>query len=198
MTSYSTYGVSFIRLTDGALSPDDETREEQVGQLRDCLAAGAIRALLDTTNDLADPDADVTGVYVADQPEGWEHEAVVSEDYRELLTVCESFAEAMAPWIFILANRIAYDRRWAVEGGTWVGDTAMAVYRVGMLLGYTMHGDGIGFHDYYQANPTDHVDPNRDGVIDRFDQYCERNKLNAKYEGTWIDSTEEPCLLHLD
>jgi hypothetical protein len=184
VTSYSTYGVNRIKLVDGALHYDEETREEQHEQILDALTAGAARALLDTAYDMAsDERPSATDWHSAD--EGWEIEALTDESQVKLRAVVEAFLDANLTNILTVMDDIAWDGRWHSE--IWHGDRGMAVYRVGMLLAYTLHGDGIGFNDY--AIP-------RGGTADRLREWVKAHPA-PDVENAWIDSTEEPCLLHI-
>jgi hypothetical protein len=197
MTSFSTYGTGNLALVDGSLATDDELAEEQLESIISCVASGAARALLDMVRDEADMDALVDATQWQSVDQGWETDAIVDEDLPAFLDMCERFVRDNVQNILNLAHRIAWDARWSDEH-YWHGDEGMAIYRIGMLLGYTVHGDGIGFDDYYQPLLIDgKVTPQGDIVIRPLKAWVEDRDNRPYYEDTWIDSTEEPCRLHL-
>lgn len=190
MTNFSVYGTSNLKLVDGSLHYDEEIAAEQLDQITNCVAAGAARALLDTVRDLADEDAEVNATEWHSPTEGWELEAIVDKDLPDFMDMCTRFVRDNVQNILTLSARIAWDPRFAGEQ-YWHGDDGMAIYRIGMCLGYAVHGDGISFNDYSQPFP--HVDP----VVTPLEAWVEDRANRPHYEDTWIDSTEEPCLLHL-
>jgi hypothetical protein len=190
VTSYSTFGVGRIAFVDGDLSPWEETRDEQTQQVVGCLASGAVRALLDQVRDLNDLDDDGIDATQWHSPaEGWELGAVVDDDRAGLVAVVEEFVRDCLPDILCLARRIAWGDRW--RSAIWHGDTGMGVYRVGYLLGMQMSGNGIGFADY-----TDHRYLPNDSTS-RMTAWLESSGHAHAWEDAFIDSAEEPCLLHV-
>ncbi len=198
MTSFSVYGTGRLALVDGSLSTDDELAAEQLDQITNCIAAGAIRALLDTVRDNFDQETEVYAEQWHSAAEGWELDAVVKDDLPPFMAMCERFVHDNVQNILNLAKRIAWDPRWAGEN-YWHGDDGMAIYRVGTLLGYKLHGDGIGFDDYFQPELIDGKLPEhpRDHVIEALQAWVDIPENVIYLEDTWIDSSEEPCLLHL-
>lgn len=203
MTSYSTYGTDRLRLVDGTLSPDDDERfEDERGTVVNCVAAGAMRALLDSASDLAEPHpaAGAGAVVVrADEAravqwhsaaEGWELDALTDADQPAFLELVGRFVSDNLDTILALATRIAWDPRFAAEKVTH-RNQGMSIYRIGELLGYQLSGQGIGFVDYSL-----HEHQGAD-LIGRLDSWLKANASQV-WESTWIDSTEEPCLLHID
>jgi hypothetical protein len=190
VTSYSTHGVGRIRFVDGDLSPWEETREEQVQQVVDCLASGVVRALLDQVRDLADLDDDNIDATQWHSPaEGWELSTVVDDDRPALVAVVEGFVRDCLPDILCLARRIAWDDRF--QGECWHGDTGMGVYRVGYLLGMQASGNGVGFTDYADHRYLPH------DSTSRMTAWLETSGHDHAWEDVFIDSAEEPCLLHV-
>jgi hypothetical protein len=191
MTSFSTYGTGNLALVDGSLATDDELAEEQLEAIINCVASGAARALLNTVRDEADTDAQVDATQWHSAAQGWETDAIVDEDLPDFLNMCDRFVRDNVQNILNLASRIAWEARWSDE--LWHGDKGMAIYRIGMLLGHTVHSDGTGFDDYYQPLLIDgKVAPQGDIVLKPLKAWA-----HPYYEDTWIDSTEEPCRLHL-
>ena len=193
MTSYSTYGTSqrHLGLIDGstALSTEEGKAEEQMYAISHALASGAARALLDSTHDAADHEADVNATEWHSADEGWEIDAIHDGDRSEFLSLVEQFTRANLPDILTLVQRIAWSKRWA--GEMWHGDDGMAFYRVGMLLGYEGAGVGIGFSDYSEGDEN-----YNEGLSARLRTWVEAN-VGYVWEQSWIDSNEEPCRLHL-
>lgn len=193
MTSYSTYATSRIRLVDGDLTPEEEQRGDYLDLVVKCLAAGAARALLDTTHDMTDdPEAsEQTEVYAEQwhsEEEGWELEAIADDDREPFMAMVREFAGDNLTRVIALAQRLAWDPRF--QGELWARDFGMALYRVGQLLGYRGARTGIGFSDYRL--------PEQDVDVDALDAWVEaRTTKLYGWEQSWIDSTEEPCLLHL-
>jgi hypothetical protein len=184
MTSFSTYAVGRIRFVNGDLSTDDDVAEEQAGAIVSCLTAGCCRALLDTALDLANPDAVVAATDWHSPAEGWELEAVADRDRGDVTElVAQFFAENRTDAI-LLAERIAWDARFAHE--PWHGDSGMGMYRVGMLLALA---HGYSFADYGDPRYI----PDAPDVTTRLHR---RVELWWRWGSWWIDSTEEPCLLH--
>jgi hypothetical protein len=198
VTSFSTYGTGRLALVDGSLATDEELAAEQLDQITNAIAAGAARALLDTTRDEADPEAEVYAEQWHSAAEGWELGAIVTGDLPPFMDMCERFVRENVQNVLTLANRIAWDPRWASES-YWHGDEGMAIYRIGMCLGYSVHGDGISFSDYSQPTRIDGevLTPWRDPIVDPLEAWVNTRTNHPHYEDTWIDTTEEPCLLHL-
>jgi hypothetical protein len=193
MTLYSTYGTGKLKLVDGSLHYDEDTMTEQLDQITHCIAAGTARALLDTTTDQAEGEtADPAAVQWQTPSEGWELDAIVTEDQPILMDIAQRFVRDNVQNILTLGSRIAWDVRWSADE-RWHGDDGMAIYRIGTLLGYTLTGQGIGFDDYWQPQLIDGKLPQhpKDPIVDPLKAW-EHPSLD-----TWIDSTEEPCLLHL-
>ena len=73
----------------------------------------------------------------------------------------------------------------------------MGAYRVGYLFGSQASGSGVGFSDYAY--------PQTDTTVAQLDAWLETHTRPGHlgehgqfwWEDAWIDSTEEPCLLHL-
>jgi hypothetical protein len=188
MTSYSTYAVDTIRFVDGTLSPDEETREDQRYMIVEALTSGAARTLLDTARDMSDLDAEVNATDWHSASEGWEIEALTDDAQSKLRSVVELFLDDNLNDILTLTDQIAWDGRWHSE--IWHGDRGMAVYRIGMLLAYTLRHEGIGFLDYDNA-------PGHNSVISHLTAWLDAHP-HPGIEEAWIDSTEEPCLLHIE
>lgn len=198
MTSFSTYGAGHLTLVDGNLSPDEETADEQIYAISHAIAAGGARAFLDTARDEADPDAQVEATQWHSANEGWELAAIQPAEAETWVSVCERFVKEMATPVIDMAARIAWDPRWSNQ--PWHGDHGMGFYRVGMLLAYCLHGDGIGFDDYSRPVLIDgKVSSARDSDVDQLNAWATALTSSREYwyEDTWIDSTESPCLLHL-
>ncbi len=185
MTSYSTYGTGRIQLVDGTLTPDEELRAEQLDQIVQCVASGAGRALLDSTRDLDDPDAEVAAVQWHTEAEGWELDAI--SDRAPFLDLVRGFVTDNLDDVLLLASRIAWK-----GNDMWSGDEGMALYRVGYLMGMEGAGQGVGFRDYWSERVLGQLD-----VTERLSAKLDRRDTYA-WEDSWIDSTEEPCLLHLE
>lgn len=197
MTSYSTYMSGSMRLVDGSLHfYDEEIYAEQIDQVINCLAAGAARALLDCARDDApgQEDAEVDAVQWHSPQEGWELEAIVPGDLPKLMDVVGRFARANSQRILDLGARIAWSEK--TRDDTFHGDTGMGLYRVGMLMGYMMRGAGVGFNDYHDPTIIDGV-VYGDIIVDQLNDGAREEKVVHAFENVWIDSTEEPCLLHL-
>lgn len=190
MTSYSTYAVGAIKYVDGDLTHEHtEVREAHLHMLQQCVAAGAMRALLDTASDLADRDAQIDATQWQSPREGWELEALYDDDREAFESFVDQFVTENLLDVICLAERIAWAPRYLSQ--VWHGHSGMGMYRVGYLLGMQRSGNGVGFEDYHDPrySPCD--------VTDRLTAWLNAHKPNA-WEGAWIDSEEEePCLLHL-
>lgn len=211
MTSYSLYGTGSIRWVDGTVSTDDEKAEEQFEAVTNCLAAGAARALLDTTRDLAPEDEqDSTEIY-AEQwhsaDEGWELEAIHPDDRDAFVAFVARFVRENIADIVWLANRLAWqDERSGGERPIWWHEQGMALYQVGQLLGHEGSGSGVSLTDYNRPSDSQsgvksvvHNGRRYEGLAGRLALWVAQNETSAAHiwENTWIDSTEEPSLLHI-
>lgn len=221
MTSYSLYGTSHIKFVDGGLSPDDDERAaDDLDAITNCVAAGAMRSLLNSTRDYADEDAEVYAEQWHSADEGWELDALHEDDRAAFMDSITRFTRENLTDVLALANYLAWDyERDAVgERSLWFHDTAMAIYRVGELLGYDAGGQGISLDDYNRSVPLDGDDylgrlalADGGAPVERSGRRYRRTpggrmalwvaeaQTSASYEWeqTWIDSTEEPCRLHL-
>lgn len=220
MTSYSLYGTNSIRFVDGGLSTDDELAAEQLDQITNCVAAGAMRALLDSVRDLADPDVEVYAEQWHSAAEGWELDALHPDSREEFTKYVQRFTRENLAEILSLAHYLAWEseRNNTGERSNWFHDTGMGIYRVGQLLGYDASGTGIALDDYDQSVPLDGDDyEGRLRLADggspvfrnrrryrrtpggRMALWVAEAETSAAHvwEGAWVDSTEEPCLLHL-
>jgi hypothetical protein len=198
MTLFSTFGTGRLRLVDGDLSTDDELRAEQFDQVTSSLACGVARVLLDTCRDRADPDQAVRAEQWHTPVEGWELDAVCDGDRPGLLRQVRWFAAVNLTDVLALAERIAWDQ--ATRGQVWHGDTGRGLYRVGMLLGHHGARTSLGFADH--ARPSDLPgDPHRSrdryrGLPGLLTWWTDTH-LPTWWDLAWIDSREDPCLLHL-
>lgn len=188
MTLYSTYGVNRFCLVDGVLSRDDDERlDEEMNALVQCVASGVVRGLLDQVRDRADPDDDtICAEQWHSAVEGWELGAVADDDQGQLLEWVGWFVRDNEADVLLLAQRIAREPRRVI----WYGNTGMGAYRVGYLLGMEGAGQGLGLSDYWQAGPGQ-------DVTVRLSAWLSRQEERYPFEDAWVDTSEEPCLLHL-
>jgi len=198
MTLFSTFGTGRLRLVDGDLSTDDGLHAEQFDQVTSTLACGVARVLLDTCHDRADPDQPVRAEQWHTPVEGWELDAVCDDDRSELARQVGWFTAANLLEVLALAERIAWGQ--ATRGQLWHGDTGRGLYRVGMLLGHHGARTGLGFTDH--PRPHDRpADPHRTrdryrGLPGQLTCWTDTH-LHPWWDRAWIDSHEDPCLLHL-
>lgn len=196
MTSYSTYATARLRLVDGDLTNEsDEDRAEQFEQVVRCVASGAMRALLDQARDLSDDDAQVDASQWHSPEEGWELDALDDADRDWFYGLVQRFVSENVGSIIALVNRIAWDPRW--KESLWSGDQGMAFYRVGCLLGMEGAGQGVGFRDYSGPADNDLVLGGMPDVTDRLSAWLDTVQGGYPFEGAYVDSSEEPCLLHI-
>lgn len=220
MTSYSLYGTNHIKFVDGDLSPDDDERAaDDLDSITNCVAAGAMRSLLNSTRDLADEDAEVYAEQWHSADEGWELDALHDGDVAAFMEYITRFTRENLANILSLARYLAWeDERGSGDRSLWFHDTGMAIYRVGELLGFEGAGAGVSLDDYDKPVSLDSGDYDAairladDGVPvmregrryrhtpgGRMALWVAQAQTNAAYvwEQTWIDSTEEPSRLHL-
>jgi hypothetical protein len=202
MTGFSTFGTGRLRLVDGDLSGDDELRAEQFDQVTSTLACGVVRVLLDTCTDRDDPNRPVRAEQWHTPVEGWELDAVCDDDRPTLVQQVRWFATANLLDLLALAERIAWDQ--PTRGQIWHGDTGRGLYRVGMLLAHQQARTGLGFADH--TRPSDQLTDlpaARPGARGRYRglpgqlTWWTDTHLHTFWYHAWIDSREDPCLLHL-
>jgi hypothetical protein len=198
MTGFSTFGTGRLRLVDGDLSYDDELRAEQFDQVTSTLACGVARMLLDTCTDRDAPGRPVRAEEWHTPVEGWELDAVCDDDRPELVSQVRWFAAANLPDVLALAERIAWDE--ATRGQVWHGDTGRGLYRVGTLLGHHGARTGLGFADYTCPSDLPAAGPGARGSYRGLPgqlTWWTDTHLHPFWDHAWIDSREDPCLLHL-
>jgi hypothetical protein len=198
MTSFSTFATGRLRLVDGDLSPHEDLRAEQLGQVTSTLACGVARALLDTCHDRDDPTRAVRAEEWHTPAEGWEIDAVHDDDQPELLRPVTWFTAANLPHVLALAERIAWDQ--ATRGQVWHGDTGRGLYRVGILLAHQVTRTGIGFAGYTRPDdrPGERSAAGRSyrGLCGQLTWWVDTH-LHPRWDHAWIAGGEDPCLLHV-